>query len=53
VPGADGTSIGAVSVKVDGAGPRLGDDAKGPPHDRVVDVLVMVCPGALPRMMRF
>jgi hypothetical protein len=36
VPGADGASLGVVSVEVDGVGPRPGDDAGGPLCDLVV-----------------
>jgi hypothetical protein len=35
MPGADGTSQGTTSVEMDGAGPRLGADAKGLLRDLV------------------
>jgi hypothetical protein len=36
LPGADGASLGTISVEVDAVGPQLGDEARGPLCDLVV-----------------
>jgi hypothetical protein len=46
VMGADGTSLGAVSVKVDGAIPRPGDDAGGLFWDWVMHGAGIGAPGS-------
>jgi hypothetical protein len=35
-PDADGASLGTIGRELDGAGPRLGNEAVGPSHDLVV-----------------
>jgi hypothetical protein len=45
-PNADGASVGIVSVEVDGACPRLGDDVGCLPHDLLVRGALLGMPGS-------
>jgi hypothetical protein len=47
----DNVSLGAVSTKVDGAGPRLGNDVEVHPTTLWCMAPVLVCPGTLPWAM--
>jgi hypothetical protein len=44
--GSDGTSLGAVSVEVDGASPRPGDDTRGSLRDLVMPGIGIAVPGS-------
>jgi hypothetical protein len=45
--GSDGTSLGAVSVEVDGASPRPGDDTRGSLRDLVMRGVGIAVPGSI------
>jgi hypothetical protein len=51
MPGVDGTSLGGVSVEVDGASLRPGDDTGASLQDLAMRGPTLVYSGVLPRVM--